>query len=266
MDISTLIGLIFGLGVIFAAIATGGDINSFVNTAGLMIVCGGTFAATMIKFRLKDVLAAFVTGSKAAFMNVSNDPSEIYDLAIEMGVAAKKSGVLALEKFEISNELFRDGIRLIIDGHKIEAIENIVLTEIDQSIIVQEKGEAMFRGIGESAPAFGMIGTLVGLVQMLSGLDDPAAIGPAMAVAMLTTFYGALIANLIAIPIADKLARKTREEQSVHGLIVESINLIYLRQSRYIMEETLAAHLPSGQIRNATYDEGSDSTDSGDEK
>ena len=156
---------------------------------------------------------------------------------------------MALEGFTVNNELFRDGIRLIVDGHKIEDIRNIVLSEINQTIILQDKGEAMFRGIGESAPAFGMLGTLVGLVQMLANLDDPASIGPAMAVAMLTTFYGALIANLIALPIADKLARKTTDDQNVQDLIVESIIMIFQRQNRQVMAETLAAHMPSGMVK-----------------
>jgi len=250
VDIATLIGLVFGLGIILAAIITGGDIAVFVNAPGLMIVVGGTMAATLIKFKLKDVLTSFSTGIKAAFKDISSDPKEIYDQAIEMGAAMRKNGPMALEGFTINNQLFSDGVRLIVDGHKIEDIHNIVLSEINQTIILQEKGEAMFRGIGESAPAFGMLGTLVGLVQMLANLDDPSSIGPAMAVAMLTTFYGALIANLIALPIADKLARKTTDDQNVQDLIVESINLIFLRQNRQVMAETLAAHLPSGSVQS----------------
>ena len=248
MDIATLIGLIFGLGIILAAIITGGDIGVFVNAPGLMIVVGGTMAATLIKFKLKDVLTSFAMGIRTAFKDVGSDPKEIFDQSIEMGAAMRKTGPMALEAFTINNDLFRDGVRLIVDGHKIEDIRNIVHSEINQTMILQEKGEAMFRGIGESAPAFGMLGTLVGLVQMLANLDDPASIGPAMAVAMLTTFYGALIANLIALPIADKLARKTTDDQNVQDLIVESINMIFLRQNRQVMAETLAAHMPAGLI------------------
>ncbi len=248
MDIATLIGLVFGVGIIVGAIVTGGDISTFVNAPGLMIVVGGTLAATLIKFRLKDVLTSFAMGIKTAFKDTSSDPREIYELVLEMGTASRKTGPLALEAFTIPNELLKDGVRLIVDGHKIEDIRNIVLNEINQTFLVQEKSEAMFRGIGESAPAFGMLGTLVGLVQMLAKLDDPASIGPAMAVAMLTTFYGALIANLVALPIADKLARKTRDDQAVQDLIIESISMIYLRQNRQVMAETLAAHLPSGHV------------------
>ena len=248
LDIATLVGLLFGLGIIFSAIASSGDVGSFVNIPGLMIVVGGTMAATLIKFSIKDVLASFTMGLKAAFKNSNSDPVEIYALALQMGETSRKEGPNSLDKFTVPNKIFSDGIRLIVDGHKIDDIQNIVFNEINQSIIIQEKSEAMFRGIGESAPALGMLGTLVGLVQMLSKLDDPASIGPAMAVAMLTTFYGALIANLIALPIADKLARKTREDQNVQELIVESITMIYGRPNRLVMAETLAAHLPAGQL------------------
>ena len=258
MDIATLVGLVFGLGIIFAAIVSGGDAGSFVNTPGLMIVIGGTMAATLIKFRMKDVLTSFSKGLKTAFQDGGSDPQKIYDLAIEMGEAARRKGPLSLEGFTIPNTLFQKGIRLVVDGLKIEDIRNIIFAEINQTIAIQEKSEAMFKGIGESAPAFGMLGTLVGLVQMLSKLDDPAAIGPAMAVAMLTTFYGALIANLIALPIADKLAQKTTDDQNVQELIVESITMISQHQNRHVMAETLSAHLPSGQIRSAKNPSSSD--------
>ena len=255
MDIATIIGVIFGLGIIAAAIVTGGEIGTFVNAPGLMIVVGGTLAATLIKFRLKDVLTSFTMGIRTAFKGSGSDPVEIYNMALEMGAASHKTGLMALEAFTISNQLFKNGVRLIIDGYKTEDIQNIIYNEIHQTIILQEKSEAMFRGIGESAPAFGMLGTLVGLVQMLSNLEDPSSIGPAMAIAMLTTFYGALIANLIALPIADKLARKTSEDENVQDLVVESIAMISRQENRHVMAETLAAHLPANRNRKDSDDE-----------
>ncbi len=258
VDIATLIGIVFGLGIITTAIVSGGEIGTFVNAPGLMIVVGGTFAATLIKFRLKDVLSSFTMGIRAAFKGSGSDPVEIYNMALEMGEASRKSGAMALEAFTAPNQLFNHGVRLIIDGYKIEDIRNIIYNEIHQTFILQEKGEAMFRGIGESAPAFGMLGTLVGLVQMLSNLEDPSSIGPAMAVAMLTTFYGALIANLIALPIADKLARKTSEDENVQDLIVESIVMIFKQENRHVMADTLAAHLPANRNRSDSDDEGED--------
>lgn len=249
MDIATLIGLIFGLAVIGIAIATGGDIGLFINLPGILIVLGGTLAATLIKFRLVDMISAFALGMRTAFREVASDPNKIYKDVLEMAAAARKSGVLALQDFKIDNALLRLGIRLVVDGHSADNVRHIMDQEINQMLIRQEKGEAMFRGIGDSAPAFGMIGTLVGLVQMLANLSDPGNIGPAMAVALLTTFYGALIANLIAIPIADKLAAKTTQDCIVNDLVFESVMLIHQRQGPQVIAETLAAFLPAARAK-----------------
>ncbi len=255
MDIATLIGLIFGLGVIGAAIAFGGEAALFFNIPGILIVLGGTLAATLIKFRLSDMIAAFGLGVRTAFKDVSSDPTEIFDEVLEMAGAARKNGVLALQEFKVNNGLLKQGIRLVVDGHSLENVKHILDQEINQMIIRQEQGETMFRGIGESAPAFGMIGTLVGLVQMLANLDDPANIGPAMAVALLTTFYGALIANLVAIPIADKLAAKTNLDQTVNELVFESVLLIHQRQGPQVISETLSAFLPSARAKKKEAEE-----------
>lgn len=249
MDIATLIGLIFGLAVIGIAIATGGEIGLFINLPGILIVLGGTLAATLIKFRLVDMISAFALGLRTAFREIASDPNTIYKEVLEMAAAARKSGVLALQDFKIDNALLRLGIRLVVDGHSAENVRHILDQEINQMLIRQEKGETMFRGIGDSAPAFGMIGTLVGLVQMLANLSDPGNIGPAMAVALLTTFYGALTANLIAIPIADKLAAKTTQDRIVNDLVFESVMLIHQRQGPQVIAETLAAFLSAARAK-----------------
>ncbi len=256
MDIATLIGLIFGLAVIGAAIVFGGEAALFFNIPGILIVLGGTLAATLIKFRLADMLASFGLGMRTAFKEVTSDPNDIYNEVLEMAAAARKSGVLALQEFKINNALLSQGIRLVVDGHSLENVKHILDQEINQMMFRQEQGETMFRGIGESAPAFGMIGTLVGLVQMLANLDDPANIGPAMAVALLTTFYGALIANLIAIPIADKLAAKTNLDGVVNELVYESVLLIHQRQGPQVISETLSAFLPSARSKKKEQEEG----------
>lgn len=138
------------------------------------------------------------------------------------------------------------GIRMCVDGHSGEVIRSSISSEVEKSIQNDELGELMFRGIGDTAPAFGMIGTLVGLVQMLANLSDPDAIGPAMAIAMLTTFYGAVLANLIALPIADKLALKVERLKNTKMLIIESVVQIQASQSPMVMKEILGPHLPGG--------------------
>ena len=246
MDIATLIGIVAGLGVIGAAIFLGGDFGSFVNVPSILVVFGGTAAATLIKFPLKEVMTSFKTGASIAFKNTTINPQAIYDQAIEMSGIVRKNGLLGLENYKIDNQLMARGIRLCTDGHNLDIVKDTLAREVNLSIQRDEVGETMFRGIGDTAPAFGMIGTLVGLVQMLSALDDPASIGPAMAIAMLTTLYGAIIANLIALPIADKLALKVNADRTSKDLILQTVIQIHGNQSPTVLTEVLAGYLPAG--------------------
>lgn len=250
MDKATLIGIVSGLAVIAIAIVLGGDIASFVNPPSLMIVVGGTAAATFVKFPMSDVFVSFKTGIGAAFKNSKNDPQSLIDQAVDLAKKVREKGILALENVKIDNEFFSRGMRLCTDGHNIDVVRETIVREANITIQRQEKGELMFRGIGDSAPAFGMLGTLVGLVQMLANMDDPKLIGPAMAVAMLTTFYGALIANLIAIPIADKLAMKTEKDKMTLDLIVESVVQIGSNQNPNVLQEMLQIYLPTAGGKN----------------
>ncbi len=244
MDIATIAGIVSGIAVIGGAIVAGGDPMGFVDLPSAMIVFGGTTAATLIKFPMSDLMTALKTGISVGFKNPPSDPQSIYDKAIEMSGIVRKNGLLGLESVKIEHELFARGIRMCTDGLSHEVIEATINRELTMGILKQEKGELIFRGIGDAAPAFGMIGTLVGLVQMLANLDDPAAIGPAMAIAMLTTFYGAFIANLIALPLADKLAFKTEQDRLGRELVVESVLQIQQQQNPNVMEEILKAYLP----------------------
>ncbi len=246
MDIATLIGLLAGLGVIVTAIFLGGDFGSFINIPSLLIVFGGTASATLIKFTLSDVAGAFKIGASIAFKNTVSDPQQLVDQAVELATIVRQKGLLGLESVTIENEFFNKGIRMCLDGHNIDVVKETVTREVNLTILRQETGETMFRGIGDSAPAFGMLGTLVGLVQMLANLDDPSTIGPAMAVAMLTTFYGALIANLMALPIADKLSFKTTKDKQTFDLIVDAIIQIGSSQNPNVLREMLSVYLPAG--------------------
>lgn len=260
MDIATLLGLVIGVGVVLMAVLTGSDLWIFINIPGLLIVVGGTFAATLIKFTLSSVLVALKVGLKAALTNATNDPREIIDQSLEMAALARKSGVLALEGREIPNAFMGHGIRLCIDGHGLDVVRKVMTSEKDQNQVRNEEGSKIFRAIGDSAPAFGMIGTLVGLVQMLANMDDPKTIGPAMAIALLTTLYGALIANLICLPIADKLESKIDSGRVTSDLIIEAVSQIHQRQSPMILGDILEAYLPENQRRG-----GEGSEDEGEE-
>ncbi len=245
MDITTIGGIVAGLAVICISILLDGDLGSFANAPGAMIVFGGTLAATLVKFPMKQMVASMKIGFKVAIQNSKNDPQYIYEKALEMSALVRKGGLLALENVKIDNEMFQRGIGMCTDGHNLEVIRATIDREVMMTIQQQEMGETLWRGIGDMAPAWGMIGTLVGLVQMLANLDDPAAIGPAMAIAMLTTFYGAVIANLIAIPLAAKLEIKTEFDRMTHELILESVVQIQQNQSPAAMGEILSAYLPS---------------------
>ena len=256
MDFATLIGLVVGVGVVAAAILVGSDFWIFLNLPGFLIVIGGTLAATFVKFPLQNVFSAFKTGAGSALKNVHIDPRGLIDKALELAEIARKNGMLALESVEIDNPFFRRGIKLCIDGHSLDVVRNAMLRDIETSIHRHEEGARIFKAIGDSAPAFGMIGTLVGLVQMLSAMDNPQSIGPAMAVALLTTLYGAVIANLVALPIADKLESKTEEERLTKELILEAITQIHGRQSPIILADILEGFLPETQRVRADDEEG----------
>ncbi len=247
MDITTVLGLIIGIVVVTLAILTGSDLWIFLNLPGFLIVIGGTFAATLIKFPLSGMFVAFTVGIKAAFVNEHDNPRELIDLSIRLTKRARKSGLLSLEKIKVANSFFKKGIQLCVDGRDAEFIRKMLTKEMDMAIMRQEVGEKVFAAIGDSAPAFGMFCTLVGLVQMLSTMSDPTSIGRAMAVALLTTLYGVLIAHLIALPISEKLRAKSLLERENRLLIIEGIVQIHDRQNPTVLVELLEAYLPEKQ-------------------
>lgn len=246
MDLATLIGIIGALGAIGAAIMMGGDMSIFINTPGLVIVVGGTFAVTLMKFPLGLMLSAFGIAIKA-FIHKTQQPSKIIEQSVELATVARKDGLLGLERVEVESEFLRDGIQLVVDGTAPEMVHKRLSKEISLSIERNETGLNIFKAIGDVAPAMGMIGTLIGLVQMMANMDDPKAIGPAMAVALLTTLYGAVIANTIALPIADKLAHRSNEERLNKSMILEGINAIQEGLNPRMIEGLLSAYLPENK-------------------
>ena len=254
MDIATLLGLVFGITVVSLAILTGSDFTIFLNMPGALIVVGGTFAATMIKFPLSGVFISMPVGLKAAFMNDREKPRDYITLSVKLVKKARKKGLISLEKEKIRNPFFRKGIQLCADGRDLDYIRKILTQEMAQSIQREEVGARVFLAIGEAAPAFGMFGTLVGLVQMLSNMKDPTTIGPAMAVALLTTLYGVLVANLIALPIADKLEDKSAREKTLRALIIECIFQVQQLQNPPAVREILEPFLPEKQRERGSND------------
>ena len=246
MDIATLVGLLGGFGIIIGAIATGGDMMLFFNVPSLLIVIGGTFMATLMQVSLGDFLGSFGIAMKA-FFYTTDDPKKLIEEAVLLADVARKNGLLALEGQEIANDFLQQGINLCVDGHDPALVNKLLTKDIDLTIQRHDVGQRMFKNMATMAPAMGMIGTLVGLVQMLANMSDPSSIGPAMAVALLTTLYGAIIANLFAQPIADKLARASSMEQTNKSLIIETISGIQEGMNPRVLEQLLNTYLPSSK-------------------
>lgn len=243
MDLATLIGVFGAVGCIIVAILMGGEMGMFVNGPSIMIVVAGSLAVVLMKFPLATMLGAFGVAAKA-FFHKAQQPSEIIEQSVELANVARKDGLLGLENVEVDNEFLAKGISMVVDGNPPELVSKILAKEISISIERNEAGLNIFKAIGDVAPAMGMIGTLIGLVQMMSNMSDPKSIGPAMAVALLTTLYGAVIANVFALPIADKLAIRSDEERLTKSMILESISAIQEGLNPRMIEGLLNVYLP----------------------
>ena len=242
MDIATIIGLSGGFFLIALAIFLGGSALAFVNVSGILIVIGGTIACAFIKFSMEDVINSIKVVMKA-FLVKLEAPDEIISKMIGYARTAKKEGLMALEKAKTGDEFSQKALRYLSDGYDEGLIEEILRRDVRQTVHRHTVGQGVFKGMGDAAPAFGMIGTLIGLVQMLSNMSDPRSIGPAMAVALLTTLYGAVIANLICIPLADKLAFRSQQEQVQKNIIIEAALGINRGVNPTVLEESLKIFL-----------------------
>lgn len=247
MDILTLVGLVAGVAIVIIAMLSNATLLTFLNLPGLAIVLGGTFAVTLIKFRLATVTGSVRLALKTAFTDRLDRPNDLIREVGELARVVRKDGILGLESHETDNAFLQKAINLCVDGHPPEMVEATLAQDIEQANERYEVAERVFRGIGESAPAIGMLGTLVGLVQMLNTLDDPSSIGPAMAIALLTTLYGAFIAQLIALPLADKLQLKAEDERRNQVLIATSIQNILQGQNPRVITEILSSFVSPDQ-------------------
>ena len=246
MDIATVLGLIGTSCTIAAAIFLGGGAAIFLNAPSLLIVIGGTITVTLMKYPLAHTLSATKVAMKA-FFHQGETAEELIQQGIELATIVRKDGVLGLEGREISNKFLSMGVQLAVDGQDPEIVDRILTKEINLAIERHEMGQNIFKGVGDTAPAMGMIGTLIGLVQMMANMSDPSSIGPAMAVALLTTLYGAVVANALCLPIADKLAHRSTEERLNKSLILETIRALQSGINPRVLEELLKTYLPVGQ-------------------
>ncbi|MCG8519225.1 MAG: flagellar motor protein PomA [Pseudomonadales bacterium] len=243
MDFATLIGLVGAILLIASAIILGVSPEVFINGASLLIVVGGSLLVVLAKFSFGQFLGAFKVAARA-FKFKLPDTEESIDEIIEIAQVARKEGVLGLEGRDVSSPFLQQGIQMLVDGQTADTIKELLSKERLMTLDHNRSGAKVFTALGDVAPAMGMIGTLVGLVQMLSNMEDPKSIGPAMAVALLTTLYGAMIATMIAGPIADKLTLRMTEEARMQSLYIDALVAIQEGKNPRIIEQLLTSYLP----------------------
>lgn len=245
MDITTLVGIILGFVLVVWGIISGGSsLMDFIDVPSLIIVLGGTLAGFLVAFPLPEVLNLGKVFGKTMKTNELN-VNQIITKIIELANVARREGLLALEEAvsEIKDDFLQKGVMLIVDGTDPELVKNIMETEVENLSDRHSKNKSMLDTMGGLCPAFGMVGTLIGLVGMLNKLSDPSAIGPQMATALITTFYGSLFANLIFIPMVNKLGLKSSEEVLIRNVMIEGLLSIQAGENPRIIEEKLKVFL-----------------------
>lgn len=243
MDLATLIGLLGAFVVIGSAVVLGASSEVFFNVPSLLIVIVGSLFVVLVKFSLKQFFGAFKVAARAFKFRLPSVEESIVEL-VEIAQVARKEGVLALEDREISSPFLKAGIQLMIDGQGQDTIRAFLEKERLLTLDRNRWGAKVFSALGDVGPAMGMIGTLIGLVQMLSNMEDPKSIGPAMAVALLTTLYGAMLATMLCIPLADKLNLRMTEEARMQALWIDALLAIQDGINPRIIEQMLKTYLP----------------------
>jgi len=224
MDLATIIGISAGLFFILYSIILGGDIGGFINIPSVIIVIGGTIASTMINFPLTKMMEV-ATVVKKAFFHKEESLTEAIDILVGMAEKARREGILAIEKSinDLEDHFMKEGLQLAVDGSEPDTIRSILENELSNLEGRHKSGQAVIHAMGLYAPAYGMIGTLIGLIQMLRTMEDPSSIGAGMAVAIVTTFYGAVLANLVFGPMEGKLKLRSAFEITKREMIIEGI-------------------------------------------
>ena len=251
MDITTLVGFVAGIIVLCTLVLMGGSFGMFYDIHAVIIIFGGSFAATLIRFPLSSILHGIPLGAKFAFTLSRLNARDLVDELARIAEIARKQGPVGLEKVETDDAFLAKGIRFVADGYDLEFIRDNLERDRDNFLMHLDEGSKIYRAIGDCAPAFGMIGTLLGMVQMFSNMSDPSKLGPFMAVALLATLYGAIVGNLICLPIADKLHVKVLDEETNRTLIIDGILMIRDSKSPALVREMLLAYLPEKHRHDA---------------
>lgn len=248
MDLGTILGITLGFVVVLGSIVVGGGWQAFLHVPSLALTIGGMLCATLIHFSMPQFLGIFSVIKKTIITQIPS-ANELIQKMVNYAAINRRDGALALEQeiSKISDPFFTKGMQMVVDGQDSEGIRDIMSLEIQYLQERHSTGKKILEFMGASAPAFGMIGTLIGLVQMLRGLDSPDAIGAGMAVALLTTFYGAFVANLIFIPLAGKLGIYSQAETMAMEMIVEGVCAIAQGENPTSVREKLQTFVSAGR-------------------
>lgn len=248
MELGSAIGIVAGLILVVVSILMGGSIGAFLDLPSFIVVVGGMLSASMIATSLSDVIAA-VGVLKNAFLGPKTDSVKLIEIIIDLAKKARREGLLAVDKEvnKIENPFLKSGMEMVVDGTEPDLIRQVMETELSYMQARHSSGQNLFNTFGEYAPAFGMIGTLIGLIAMLQHLDDPSAIGPGMAVALITTFYGALFANLIFLPLGKKLGKHNDDETLEMEMVVEGVLAIQYGEHPNTIARKLLNFLPPSE-------------------
>jgi len=249
MDITTILGLVLGLFFcVLTIFLAGGDIMLFASPASVMITFGGTLSAVIISSSMKSLLNIPNVFKNTLFLS-EDSPNEIIALLVKFAERARREGILALEKQleEVQDDFLKNGIQLAVDGTEPELLKDIMETELFYLEARHKKGQRQFELFATLGPAWGMIGTLLGLIMMLANLDDPDALGPGMAVALITTLYGSFLANLLFTPLVTKLKELSAAEMLIRELIIQGILSIQSGDNPRIVEQKLNSFIAPGE-------------------
>ncbi|MEE2987608.1 MAG: MotA/TolQ/ExbB proton channel family protein [Nitrospinota bacterium] len=246
MDIATLVGIIAGVGLVLVSILMNSGLSLFWSAPSAAIVCGGTVAATLIAYPMNELLRVMGLFIRV-FFGKKSDLQELIETMVAVCNIARKGGVLAIESKlkEIDNDFLKKGLEMTVDGKDEATVISMMKREIKQIQKSHKDGWEIFGTMGAFAPAFGMIGTLIGLIQMLADLSDIGSVGPKMAVALITTFYGAVLANLIFIPMTVKLKRRSSSDTLEMNLVLEGVKYIRKGVNPTFMKDVLENYLQS---------------------
>jgi chemotaxis protein MotA len=245
VDLATGLGLLGGFGVVIGLVMIdGGNFGAYFDKHAMIVIFGGATMATMIRFPFTVILHGLPMGLRFAFTLRSSRPRDLIGEITEIATLARKSGPMALEGVDATDPFLAQGLRYVADGYDREFIKDTMERDRDNFLLLLEEGAKVYRAFGDCAPAWGMIGTILGMVNMFANMSDPSKLGPAMATALLATLYGALIANLIMLPIADKLHVKLEDENVSRSLIIDGVLLIREAKSPSLVQEMLVAYLP----------------------